>query len=215
MHNTPSVYGVQLFDDIHTYLPDILYNPGRFTSVQSLLEYIRMGADSLSPYQRGLSEYRERTPTTSVNLPPPTVSLNPPPQTLPTSLRARPVQRNPTLYGTPIITTFIEETTDYTTLLNQLLNPQALRGFLDQPVTVMPTIQQINIATTIETVQGNEGGCAICQDDMVTGNEIRKITVCGHTFHKECIDTWFARNVRCPTCRHDIREQNRTEPVTN
>jgi hypothetical protein len=73
----------------------------------------------------------------------------------------------------------------------------------------MPTQNQINDATTVETVQENEGGCAICQDDMVAGNEIRIITVCGHKFHKECIDTWFARNVRCPTCRHDIRQLNR------
>jgi hypothetical protein len=214
MHNTPPVYGVQLFDDIHTYLPDILYNPGRFTSVQSLLEYIRTGVDSLSPYQRGLSEYRERNPPpTSLN-PPAPASLNPSSHTLPAPPRAQPVQRN-TLYGTPIITTFVEETTDYMTLLNQLFTPQALRGFVDQPVVVMPTQNQINDATTVETVQENEGGCAICQDDMVAGNEIRKITVCGHIFHKECIDTWFARNVRCPTCRHDIRERNRVDSTTN
>jgi hypothetical protein len=26
-------------------------------------------------------------------------------------------------------------------------------------------------------------------------------------FHQTCIDAWFERNVRCPMCRHDIREQ--------
>jgi hypothetical protein len=42
MHpNSHGPYGIQLLDDLHTYFPAILYNPERFFSVRSMLEYIQ------------------------------------------------------------------------------------------------------------------------------------------------------------------------------
>jgi hypothetical protein len=92
-----------------------------------------------------------------------------------------------------------------TTLLGQLLHG-APQTFLD-PVIVSPSAEQIDEATTVETaIITQEDNCAICQEEIGMGQEMRTIDHCHHTFHQHCIDIWFQRNVRCPTCRHDIRD---------
>lgn len=75
-----------------------------------------------------------------------------------------------------------------------------------EPVPVRPTAAQIAEGTVIETVDAEEEVCAICQDEMPAGSEARALRACDHRFHVGCIDTWFQRDVRCPVCRHDIRE---------
>ena len=47
--------------------------------------------------------------------------------------------------------------------------------------------------------------CSICLDDIQTNQRFRHLP-CTHDFHKHCIDKWFEQNVKCPTCRQDIRE---------
>jgi hypothetical protein len=74
-------------------------------------------------------------------------------------------------------------------------------------VVIAPTAQQIANATVLTTaIVDHDDNCAICQDELVRDQELRTIQHCSHIFHKTCIDTWFQRNVRCPTCRFDIRE---------
>jgi hypothetical protein len=209
------MYGVQLFDDIHNYLPDILYNPSRFRNVQDLLQYIITSAQLVTPYNRGLREYRtlinqpinvnrdiHNNVTNTNNVTNVTNTTNTPTNVSPvTATRVR--------TSIPILTTVVdtnEMSDNITNIFTQLLGDQFMRGFLDQSVVVRPTEQEINRATTEETIQTTtEDNCAICQDVIENGAVIRKINHCGHIFHKECIDAWFDRNVRCPTCRHDIR----------
>jgi hypothetical protein len=81
----------------------------------------------------------------------------------------------------------------------------AAAGVMD-PVIVRPTAAQIDAGTTLEIVDAEEDVCAICQDTMEAGSQARAIHACDHRFHVGCIDTWFQRNVRCPVCRHDIRD---------
>jgi hypothetical protein len=84
--------------------------------------------------------------------------------------------------------------------------------FMD-PVVVHPTREQIAAATEVAVLEeALEGTCAICQDRMEARNPVRKIRACNHSFHTECIDTWFERSVSCPVCRHDIRD---LEPPTH
>lgn len=76
-----------------------------------------------------------------------------------------------------------------------------------QPVVVRPTEEEIQENTTVgNLVSDTDHACAICQDSLQPTQEGRKLNACGHWFHKTCIDTWFEGNVRCPVCRHDIRE---------
>lgn len=92
-------------------------------------------------------------------------------------------------------------TRNYTTV------PRTMEQFL-QPVVVRPTAEQIDANTSIgNLVSDTEHACAICQDALTSEQEGRKLNACGHWFHRGCIDTWLERDVHCPVCRHDIREQ--------
>ena len=73
-----------------------------------------------------------------------------------------------------------------------------------EPVTVRPTAEQITNGT--ETVEDILPGtmCAVCQES-VTENAL-KIVHCNHTYHRNCLESWFTMSPRCPVCRHDIRE---------
>lgn len=113
--------------------------------------------------------------------------------------------------NTTIQYTFEEDDTSHLTsqLLLSLLTGRRGLGmdtFL-QPVAVRPTVEQIAANSTIgNLVSEEEHSCAICQDTLNPDQEGRKLNICGHWFHRTCIDTWFERDVHCPVCRHDIRE---------
>ncbi len=85
------------------------------------------------------------------------------------------------------------------------LTSQRTNTFLE-PVIIRPSPEQIQQHTTVGNVASDQDiTCAICQDNLQPEQEGRKLNVCGHWFHKICIDTWFERNVHCPVCRHDVR----------
>ncbi len=46
----------------------------------------------------------------------------------------------------------------------------------------------------------DEGECCICYEGMVEG----KMLICGHIYHKECINKWFKEKRICPYCRHKV-----------
>jgi hypothetical protein len=90
--------------------------------------------------------------------------------------------------------------------MNEQAAEQQLQAFLDQSVPVYPTGREIeNASTTFITTEQQDDNCAICQDVIESNQSVRRLTHCSHYFHEICIDTWFQRNVHCPTCRHDIR----------
>lgn len=74
-------------------------------------------------------------------------------------------------------------------------------------VVVAATEDEVNAATA-RIFPENETPCSICQDSIATNQMARQITFCRHMFHISCIDEWFARDVHCPVCRHDIRDTN-------
>lgn len=83
-------------------------------------------------------------------------------------------------------------------------NPNLPSSFLE-PVVVRPTLEQIERGSS-RAFPPEETTCAICQDAIPVNQMARRLNACGHTFHISCIDQWYGRDVRCPTCRHDIRE---------
>lgn len=98
-----------------------------------------------------------------------------------------------------------------------------LEEFLNQRVSVYPTNDEIENASTIirATPSTQSDICTICQENFEVDQQLRRLTHCNHSFHLDCINTWFTGNVHCPTCRHDIREvevnqqpsQNNPPPV--
>jgi len=49
----------------------------------------------------------------------------------------------------------------------------------------------------------NSDICSICHDNFKLNEFKRQLNLCGHTFHKKCIDKWFIsnKNLECPLCR--------------
>ena len=96
--------------------------------------------------------------------------------------------------------------------MNEQAVEEQLQSFLSQSVPVYPTAREIeNASTTFMTTEQQDDNCAICQDEIETNQSVRRLTFCNHYFHQLCIDTWFQRNVHCPSCRHDIRIVERDE----
>jgi hypothetical protein len=84
--------------------------------------------------------------------------------------------------------------------------PSNFMDNLSEPVVVVPSGAQIaqNVETIDIGIPATQMQCAICQDTILnTGSRIRQ---CGHTYHPECLTSWLSMSVRCPVCRHDIRE---------
>jgi hypothetical protein len=224
-----NIYQVQLLNDLHNYFPDVLYNPGRFRNVQDLLQYVRQVADT-SPYTRGQAIYNNHQVANAR-----TFSARQPTTDVPIYQTVQPIQSLNTIWTQPV-TTVVEDTipttrirvplntTTNTMLMNTLLGsvfgdlfstiPEGTLGgdvgiqtFLNQRVSVYPTEEEINRATSVfRSTSRQDDICAICQDDIEANQEFRSINHCNHYFHSDCIDTWFTSNVHCPTCRHDIRE---------
>lgn len=55
-----------------------------------------------------------------------------------------------------------------------------------------------------EFVNNESHVCAICHNEFETNDIIRRINSCGHFFHINCIDTWYATHTSCPICRNNI-----------
>ncbi|KZV33173.1 hypothetical protein F511_18189 [Dorcoceras hygrometricum] len=43
--------------------------------------------------------------------------------------------------------------------------------------------------------------CAVCLDEMGSGQPVKLIPGCDHGFHAACIDVWLSKNSACPICR--------------
>jgi hypothetical protein len=78
------------------------------------------------------------------------------------------------------------------------------------PVVVRPTSQVIAQATEtipftdIESPQYQT--CPISHEEFNNSSAVTRIRHCAHYFDPEAIGHWLSTSVRCPVCRHDIRD---------
>lgn len=47
--------------------------------------------------------------------------------------------------------------------------------------------------------------CPICLNCLKPGDSVRQLDVCGHMFHRSCIDLWLLRSSDCPLCKRSVR----------
>jgi hypothetical protein len=205
-------YAIPIFNDIHNYFPALLYEYESFTTVTGLLAYIRdqvrLHSDTFLNAQRDYL-YRAGLQPAQPPLQPPVA----PPHT-------------PIIPITPLNATNITLNTDQQ-FLNSLLNIFSQPDLtlmtagifnLPEPVTINPSNEVLAHASELLTATADHSGvqCMVCLEHLQTGQELRKLRFCRHLFHRSCIDTWFERTVRCPICRHDVRDdlpvdQNNTQ----
>lgn len=214
-------YDDYFLDGLHNYLPEVLYGPpAQFDGAAPLVAYIQSqvrsqfdlfsaGQRSFTPTMSFSSRSPFRTPTREPSFmrpPPPVQRQNVVHEEIHYNAQISPsIQSmiNGILGGNA--TTYLTPQGNTNALLAGLLGIAPPQNFMD-PVIVHPTAEQIEAGTTLEIVDAQDEMCAICQDSMMAGSEARALNACDHRFHPGCIDTWFQRDVRCPTCRHDVRE---------
>ena len=92
------------------------------------------------------------------------------------------------------------------------------RRFLDRypnladlsPVTVRPTLTEMATATR-EALYGElddamNTECPITREAFTARDRVIQLRQCRHVFSADAGRQWFETNVRCPVCRHDVRE---------
>ena len=90
-------------------------------------------------------------------------------------------------------------------------------SFLNSNVEVFPSSEQINNATEIvvyNTINSPQNtSCPIRNENFRNDDIVIRINHCGHIFYPNEFYGWFRNHVRCPMCRHDIRDSSNN--VTN
>eukprot|EP00850_Spirogloea_muscicola_P006230 SM000029S10525 [mRNA] locus=s29:582554:583697:+ [translate_table: standard] len=50
----------------------------------------------------------------------------------------------------------------------------------------------------------HDSQCVVCLGDYEEGDSLRRLPLCGHSFHVECIDSWLRSHATCPICRTSL-----------
>ena len=94
-----------------------------------------------------------------------------------------------------------------------------LTTFLNSSVPVRPSQEQINNASRLvrysDIQSPNSSSCVISLEPFTLNDNVRQLHHCGHIFFPDQFDQWFSNHVRCPVCRHDIRNYINNTDTTN
>lgn len=196
--NTNRPYGNSIvLNEVHELFPALLYDSEQFHTVNQIFNYVQSRMNQrFNVFNAQTNAYRQRTGRRGRQRTVQQVPVRP--MNVPISPRLNSESPSPSpvrISSNDLINLFTIA----------MMEPTVPVNFSD-PVPVVPSVHQLETGSRVRDVLQNlENPCAVCQDSMITGQTVRIINACEHTFHTSCIDTWFQRNVHCPVCRHDIR----------
>ena len=88
------------------------------------------------------------------------------------------------------------------------LSEEGMPDYLSPPISPENSnLKELNQNDVVHNYFYTPDQCSIC---LCMISENRKKLKCNHSFHKSCINTWLAKDVRCPICR-----TIHTEPIQN
>ena len=101
---------------------------------------------------------------------------------------------------------------------NQSRGPNVVQSNFFNPVSVSPTVEQINNNCTVlqysdlsNEEKSQYSYCTITLNQFNENSNVMKINHCGHIFSEDGLRQHFNNSVRCPICRHDIRERTNSD----
>ncbi|KAI9281427.1 hypothetical protein BC943DRAFT_133975 [Umbelopsis sp. AD052] len=101
---------------------------------------------------------------------------------------------------------------DSTTDEKSFITPEGKSSIYNPDMPGTPSQEQFShfAGNGSETTLEWRDMCAICLEEYLPQDFYRKLP-CGHTFHTECVDTWFANTqkveqIACPTCKADYSQ---------
>ncbi|TKY50405.1 RING-H2 finger protein ATL47 [Spatholobus suberectus] len=57
--------------------------------------------------------------------------------------------------------------------------------------------------------------CAVCLENLITGDKCRLLPMCKHSFHAQCVDTWLLKTSICPICRCNAHSHSGNKVMSN
>jgi uncharacterized protein YbaR (Trm112 family) len=82
-------------------------------------------------------------------------------------------------------------------------------NFYDR-IIIAPTERQINDSTAVCEFRNISYPindiCPISLRPFDRTEDVMRILYCGHIFGRQELREWFQNNIRCPVCRHDLRD---------
>ncbi|KAL1211379.1 E3 ubiquitin-protein ligase RING1 [Cardamine amara subsp. amara] len=73
-------------------------------------------------------------------------------------------------------------------------NPPAAKRVIEDLPVVELTVEEVNKGNIV---------CAVCKDEMVLEEKVRRLP-CRHFYHGECIIPWLGLRNTCPVCRYEL-----------
>ncbi|KAK3190312.1 hypothetical protein Dsin_029873 [Dipteronia sinensis] len=83
------------------------------------------------------------------------------------------------------------------------------RGLDESVIRSIPIFQFKKEAKNGEFGERSLCECAVCLNEFLDDEKLRRIPNCSHVFHIDCIDVWLQNNANCPLCRTSISSTTR------
>ncbi|KAK1279808.1 NEP1-interacting protein-like 2 [Acorus gramineus] len=77
---------------------------------------------------------------------------------------------------------------------NKGMSPEDIKSLSEFRVTIRDAIG----------MSQEDISCAVCLQEFEYGDRSRRLPICHHAFHLQCIDRWLVRHGACPICRQEV-----------
>lgn len=93
--------------------------------------------------------------------------------------------------------------------VSRLSGFRSLQGALEgglTPTEILALPCETSLHDDVEATCSECVECSICLNGVESGESVRHLPACGHTFHRSCIDLWLLRRADCPLCKRCVRQ---------